>query len=494
LIQKLNSQAEADEQEAKKILEDLTAEEKALQAEIDKAQAEYDKALTEMVAAENYVPPTEDQFRSEIDTNNRNDPTTLYGNYLINERGAAMGQAYQAAIDQEAEILRAQYKEQQRKLKQANEYFALGLIPPSATDQQRIQFVDAIDNAEKEKWAGLKIRKSRVDLMKIHQALARAHNAFQLANKDTILKARYGKKVITDRWEIKEVGKKYLQFGSPTNKNPRDGKVMRTFYPVEDYAEKPYDRMYYIYNPETGEWDQQDLLSGFKSPPAANTNTPEFPWHSDGPQLVFFTRDGVFPNLPWLRTRWETYKSTTHWTPYEGEGNRMNTDVRDNEFVAYFKGGDDKRIGRFNQKRGYSRCKPGYWFYESIPEEASQCVYMGYSMVDTNFSYYPASTGFSYEQNRPVDDYEYYKETYGAEANDAYSKAVQAYQTAAENKVTTVEEALEVIKTSDNQDVAALIKEPIKEEDIKKNPFVTDVVGSQNSLAVQELISWGQRQ
>jgi hypothetical protein len=447
LIQQLNSQADADEQEAKKILEDLTAEEKALQAEIDKAQIEYDQAMKEMVAAENYVSPTEAEVRTDIIAH-REDTSTLFGNYFVNERTKAAEAEANLAREIELKIATDAILEERAKLKKAEEYFALGLIPPSATDQQRMQFVDAIDIAEREKWAKLQYRKSRVDLMKIHQALVRAHNAFQLANKDTILKARYGKKVITDRWEIREVGTQYLAFGSPTNGNPRMAKIMRTYYPIQDYEEKPYDRIYYKYNPGTGEWDQQNPLLGFRSTPAPNTNTAELPWLSDGPDLVFFTRDGVFPRLPWLRTRWEPYQSQSRSAfGYQGS----YKDDRDNEFVAYFKD-ENQKIGRFNQKRGFSKCKPGYWFYESIPEESSQCVYMGHSMVDTNFSYYPASIGFSYQQNLNETDLEYFKEAYTTEYKAEYDKAVEAA-----NKGVTAEEGIELIKESERPEVQYLV-------------------------------------
>lgn len=447
MIQRLNSQADADEQEAQKILEDTTEEEKALQAEIDKAQIEYNKSLNDMIEAENYVALTEEEARNEI-YREAGDATTIYGNYLANQRNAAAQIEANYAMDIEAYTIRQQMIEQEEKLKKAQEYFALGLIPPSATDEQRMLFVDAIDNAEKEKWEGMKFRKSRIDLIKIHQALVRAHNAFQLKNKEVILKARYGKKV-SDKWMIKEEGKRWLAFGSPTNSLPRFGKIMRTYYRVEDYPEKPYDRVYYNYNAASGEWEEENPLLGFRSPPSATTNTPEFPWHSDGPQKVFFTRDGVFPNLPWLRTRWEPYQR------YKGN---------DDEFVAFFKD-ENQKIGRYNQKRGYSKCKPGYWFYETIPEEASQCVYMGHSMVDTNFSYYPASIGFSYEQNVNQDDMEYYKEQYGEDAQKEYEKAVQLQSILTNPGTTTVSEAQTAVLGSINQQLIGDARQDVKDSE-----------------------------
>jgi hypothetical protein len=472
LIQRLNSQADADEQEAQQILEDTTAEEKALQAEIDQAQIEYDKSLAEMVAAENHVALTEDQARNEI-FREAGDATTIYGNYLANQRNAAAQIEANYAMDIEAYTIRQQIIEQEAKLKKAQEYFALGLIPPSATDEQRILFVDAIDNAEKEKWEGMKFRKSRIDLAKIHQALVRAHNAFQLKNKDVILKARYGKKV-SDQWTVREEGKRWLTFGSPTNSLPRYGKIMRTYYNVGDYPEKPYDRVYYNYNAASGEWEEENPLLGFRSPPSATTNTPEFPWHSDGPQKVFFTRDGVFPNLPWLRTRWEPYQSTTNWAPGFG----TMKDSRDNEFVAYFKD-ENQKIGRYNQKRAYSKCKPGYWFYETIPEEASQCVYMGHSMVDTNFSYYPASIGFSYEQNKAEDDFEYYQEKYKEDAKTEYDKAVKIQDIIQDKNPTTVQEGIEAIQSSGSEDITSILTQPMSQEDIKQNEVLQEAVNSQ---------------
>jgi hypothetical protein len=485
LIQRLNSQAEADEQEAQKILEDTTAEEKTLQAEIDQAQIEYDKSLAEMVAAENYVALTEDQARNEI-FREAGDTSSIYGNYLANQRGAAAQLEADYAMNIEAYNIRQQIVEQETKLKKAQEYFALGLIPPSATDEQRILFVDAIDNAEKEKWEGMKFRKATIDLARIHQALVRAHNAFQLKNKDAILKARYGKKV--NNWTIREVGKQYLPFGSPTNKNPRYGKIMRTYYNVGDHPEKPSDGMYYIYNDDTGEWEEEYPLLGFMSAPGGEgpqvamgvgpivtpQNTPQLEGESEREykerynqkmaeaqadlenkearkRRIFFTRDGVFPNVPWLRTRWEPYQ-------------RYHTKMGEDEFVAYFKD-ENQKIGRYNQKRGYSKCKPGYWFYETIPEEASQCVYMGHSMVDTNFSYYPASIGFSYEKNIHTDDIDFYKEKYGEDGQKEYEKAIQLQSILTNPGTTTVDEAKTTVVGSINQQLIGDAREDLKDSE-----------------------------
>lgn len=391
-ILKSDKQPDPDEQEDSNIILELTEEEKALQAEIDKAQEEYDKALAEVVATEKYFPLTEHKALAQI-FNEREDTSTAFGSYYVNERDTILEEE-KKAVQRETDAFNIKIKEEESKLKKAQEYFALGLIPPSATDEQRMLFVDAIDNAEKEKWEGLEVRSSRIDLARIHKALIKAHNEFQLKYKDDILKSRYGKKV-SGQWTIREVGKQYLPFGSPTNKNPRDGKIMRTYYKVEDYPEKPYDRIYYAYNYATGEWYEQYPLLGFRTPPSLEANTAEFPWHSVNPEIVFFTRDGVFPTIPWLPT-WEVQWFSSPPAP--------------NDFVAYFDTAD-KTIGRLNQKRAYSKCKPGYWFYETIPEEASQCVYMGHSMVDTNFSYYPASVGLSYRQ---VDGYdtEYHTKIY----------------------------------------------------------------------------------
>jgi hypothetical protein len=136
----------------------------------------------------------------------------------------------------------------------------------------------------------------------------------------------------------------------------------------------------------------------------------------------------------------------------------------EDEFVAFFKD-ENQKIGRYNQKRAYSKCKPGYWFYETVPEEASQCVYMGHSMVDTNFSYYPASIGFSYEQNINKDDMEYYKEQYGEDAQKEYDKAVQLQSILTNPGTTTVSEAQTTVLSSINQQLIGDARQDVKDSE-----------------------------
>ena len=440
-VLKPDSPPDADEQEYDNIILDLTEEEKALQAEIDKAQLEYDKAVEEVVAAEKYYPLTEERALAQI-FNEKDDTSTAYGNYYVNERNDIAEEMRETILKEETDAINIKIKEEENKLKKAQEYFALGLIPPSATNEQRLLFVDAIDNAEKEKWEGLELRRSRLDLASIHKALIKAHNQFQVKYKDEILKARYGKKV-SDQWTVREEGKRWLTFGSPTNSLPRYGKIMRTYYNVGDYPEKPYDRIYYAYNYATGEWYEQYPLLGFRTPPSLDANTAEFPWHSVDPDWVFFTRDGVFPAIPWLPT-W-----VDKW---------FTSPAKPEDFVAYFDSAD-KTVGRFNQKRAYSKCKPGYWFYETVPEEASQCVYMGHSMVDTNFSYYPASVGLSYRQY-DGNDTAYYTQDYKYDkSGNRIQETISKYpdNVIQDTLPTTVEEVVPTIPPSGNEDITNVI-------------------------------------
>jgi hypothetical protein len=42
------------------------------------------------------------------------------------------------------------------------------------------------------------------------------------------------------------------------------------------------------------------------------------------------------------------------------------------------------------ERLAFEKCKMGYWFKRGVPEETSQCVYMGDSMMDYKESYFPA--------------------------------------------------------------------------------------------------------
>jgi len=83
-----------------------------------------------------------------------------------------------------------------------------------------------------------------------------------------------------------------------------------------------------------------------------------------------------------------------HWMETEDEGHRRNFAGK-SVVYAFFAGGFQR--GKWNQKRAYKHCKPGYWFFETLPEEAATCVHMGGTMVDSQSSYYPASVGFEYK-------------------------------------------------------------------------------------------------
>jgi hypothetical protein len=181
-----------------------------------------------------------------------------------------------------------------------------------------------------------------------------------------------------------EYGKQYLPFGSPTNKNPRDGKLFRVNQRItpSSFAPNRYTYIEYVYDPannvwnQQGEWQNEVGEAAFAAGAQLGYAQPMVP---SSINTVKFTIDGRFPEAVEI--------------PFVKEGGFSG-------LVAMFRRGFVQ--GQWNTKRGYQKCKPGYWFFEELPEEASHCVYMGGTMVDSDASYYPASVGFDYRKGETV--------------------------------------------------------------------------------------------
>jgi len=385
LIQQLTSQALMDEAEADRILFESSGEQAIAQLEYAKAEAEYQKALQEVV----------DQQEANI--------------ALINASTGAVTEA--EMVKEGDDLYKNLYAESEQiylKRKKAEELQALGLIPMDATSDQMAGYVDLITQRESEKPTFLSISKSgdvinTVDGAKSeakirkHKALVKAHNEFQKTYKKDIMEFRYGFKRATPQYEndvittlddlvYVEYAKQYLPFGSPSNKNPRDGKLFRVNQRITPSSFAPNRYMYieYVYDPAQNVWNPQgswqrekavdDAPEAFLAGAQLGYSLPE------GDPIINtakFTIDGRFP-----------------------EGTEIPQTAGDgfNGLFAMFRNGFTQ--GKWNTKRAYQKCKPGYWFFEELPEEASHCVYMGGTMVDTDASYYPASVGFDYRDRK----------------------------------------------------------------------------------------------
>ena len=381
LIQKLEAQAAADEAEAQKLIDEVTAEEQQARLEYEQAEAEYQAALNDVVKAEQ---EEEAAIRKNLIETEWNDPATALGAFAVGERQQLYASTYSAEYIAQYNQFHAEQENRRKLLERADELQAIGLIPMDASNEERLKFIALIDTAEVEKQSKLeqlyKVRPASIMLrIKRHKALIKAHNAFQKKYRNDILQFRYGfKKPGEGDIQFREVGQQYLPFGVDRD-HPiaKTAKIFRVFSKIDPPEGDALDFVSYSWDEPSGSWIEEDALLGWKNPKRGD-NMP-----SQSIDKAVFYRDGVWPELDWLPTVAD--QDAYDWNHNKGS------------FYAYFLNGFKR--GRWSQKRGFEKCKPGYWFYETLPEEASTCVYMGGSMYDTGASYYPRSVGFDYKIN-----------------------------------------------------------------------------------------------
>ena len=344
------------------------AEELTLQQQIDREEAEYQAALADILRSQqNYDDTYSALQREQEQPGSSTDPyegltESEKAEYIQYEKDLA---AYNAYIEK-----------RNRDLPRGKELQELGLIPVDATNQEVLAYLEQYEASEKKKEDELISRVTSlggdVRLLQKHKKLVKAHNEFQKKYRQKILNARYGKTIKMAAYypwfELREVGGKYEAFGTTFNKNPRNVKIFRSFYSIFDPEDKETD--WKEYNYVNGEWQESvNWKSTWKPvPEPLNTDT-----------KVNFYKSGKFPKLPWM---------SDEYTSSDAIGAKIPSEQ--GKFLK----------GNWNTKRGFSKCARGYWFYEDIPEEASRCIYMGTSMVDNNFSYYPESVGFTYSYNQ----------------------------------------------------------------------------------------------
>jgi len=382
------SQAEEAEREAANLLENPTEEEAALQREIDQAEAEYQASLASLIAEE-------DRTNQAIQNLN-NIPDE---EFLTPEE-----QQQQREADAAIQSFNTVQAGRNARITRALDLQNLGLIPSAATDQEALLFLEAIEEDQVKRdqqethfvedarffvdeGVNLDEVKSRV---RKHKALVKAHNEFQLKYRTQILNARYSKKILPSpgnpnqpKTGYRKVRDHYEAFGTPNNRNPRNVNVWKLIYNPQEPDDKEMDFIRFQYNADTNTWNQVGEFETGGGMAPSNTET-----------TVFFFKSGIFPEVPWIITR----RGFTG----EGLGDKFGLqayleDTGDTPLTKSAGGGVyGNSVGIFNKKRGFKKCKKGYWMYEGIPEESTQCVYMGASVVDSRFSYYPESETFKY--------------------------------------------------------------------------------------------------
>jgi hypothetical protein len=378
----LIQQAENDELEASRLIDEISEEEEKARIEYEKAVADYEKTLDDI---------------AKIDVENFNQDKEV-ADYLAT-RDNIISYAYADAKREEEARIEREKNERIAMLARATDLQNLGLIPADATNQERIFLVKQLEKTQQLKEEELeKLYLKRApdvnERVKRHRALVKAHDEFQMKYKQEILEFRYKSPYIkrqrgynkrdniqktydVDAIELKEVGTEWLMTGTRTNALPRMGHLFRVMYKLDDVKGSYNDYIGYKYNPSINKWEE--MPGGWKN------STIEAPLNTEN-QASFF-REGIFPYLDWLPLVLKETRENTKNKFYAHLGNRHN----------------NYKAGRWSEKRAFEPCKPGYWFYEDIPEIASQCVYMGGTFVDDDFSYYPRSTGIDYNINDSID-------------------------------------------------------------------------------------------
>lgn len=381
-ITRLIQQAESDEKEARKIVEDITLEEKKLNEEYEKALAEYNESIRQLAI--------EEMIRDgEYDDPDFGPPITDIEQQAYNEQLAGLTVTFNAE----------QVAIQAKKVK-AKELQTMGIIPPAAADNELEELYDEYEAGIKaDEEANIEIsgvalnslitratdeQKGMVDKFK---KLVEAHNSFQKDFKQAILDFRFNKQGTKSRW------------GYQVSEQNREGTRDQCMY--EKYHMRYMDmycvyRRFLVLDPVEGKYDdfieyRWDGAKWVKQNTTWQTGGSTLP---NTPDIVRFFRDGTFPSdLPGSPEYW----NQSGMAPSSG-------------IIRFFnKPSSDYMPGRFNQKQAFKRCAPGYWFYENLPEEASICVHMGGSWVDSKPSYYPPSVGFSYKMRGTQAEAEAYK-------------------------------------------------------------------------------------
>jgi hypothetical protein len=401
-----NRQATEAEREAANLLENPTPEEAALQREIDQAEAEYQASLASLIAEEDRANQAIHNLNSIPDDQ-----------FLTPEEQQRQREAEAALL-----TFNTSQRNRNSRIEKALELQNLGLIPSAATDQEALLFLEAIeeDQVKKDQIESRLLEDARffVDegvtqeevnyAVRKHKALVKAHNQFQIKYKEQILNARYGRKIPAADGSpngyypaiaLRKVRDHYEAFGTPNNRNPRNVQVWKLVYPVQEPDDKLDDWMTYVYNEATNEWTQESekFTSITESYPPSKegglkpNGLPEYRMYD----RVTFDKSGRFPAVSWLIGQQQGFTGEPLGDRYGVQAYLAETGA--NPLVKSVRGEPyPNTVGIFNRKRGFKKCEKGYWMYEGIPEESTQCVYMGATVVDSRFSYYPESEGFKY--------------------------------------------------------------------------------------------------
>ena len=377
-----------------------------LEIEINKLQGEYDDAVKEITKISDTELAREEQSLDQ----------ELSGLYVSGQSANAEYDAAMKKYEAELQEYNKQAAEIQRKsdlrdqiLKEAGDFMALGLIPTDYSgDDDAI--VDLMYKIKKEAGdPGVPFGTTERVVLRKYNEFVKAYQQFSIKYRKDIEK--YSLEYDIDGVDIRKVGEFYMPFG------------LRHVLDVMDPARmggivRPYWRLKKIRDKEGVEFSGKKFYTpgGGYGWPAIVYSYNGSEWVQDSPtwtqastwsrankigsdkEKVWFDILGR-SGLSWNQFYGERY----YYAPFLREFDELyRTDFSENGSIPdgiwqlplnYRIIGLDPNTRnsiRNDQRLAFERCPRGYWFRRGIPEEASQCVYMGDSMVDYQESFYPA--------------------------------------------------------------------------------------------------------
>jgi len=379
-----------------------------LEAEINKLQGEYDDAVKEISKINDTELAREEQLLDQ----------ELSGLYASGQSANAEYDAAMKKYEQELAAYNAEVAEIQRKsdvrdhlLKEAGDFMALGLIPTdySRDDDKIVDLMNRIKGEQAS--AGDPLGATERDILRKYNEFVKAYQQFSIKYRKDIEK--YSLEYDTDGVDIRKVGEFYMPFGLRHVLDVMDparmGGIVRPYWRLKKTRDMP-DAEFggkKFFSPGRGfgwpaiafRWNGSEWVQDSPTWIQGNTTFGSSPDNigSDKERVWFdiLGRSGLSWN--------QFYGDRYHYAPFLAEFDQLyRTDFSEHGSLPdgiwqlplnYRTVGLDpitRNSIRNDQRLAFERCPRGYWFRRGIPEEASQCVYMGDSMVDYQESFYPA--------------------------------------------------------------------------------------------------------
>lgn len=369
----------------------------ALEREIAALEKEYNDNIKEMAQINDAELAREEQA---LDTELQGLVTSAQQTDL--EYDAAMKKYEQELAAYNAEIAEAQRKSDLRDqiLKEAGDFMALGLIPTDYSGNDDA-IIDLMYRIKKEAGdPGVPFGTTERVVLRKYNEFVKAFQQFGLKYRKDIEK--YNLEYQIDGVDIRKVGEFYMPFGLRHVLDAADparmGGIVRPYWRLKKSAtdmgfKKPgvdieLPAIVYSYNGSEWVQDSPTWIQGSVWGANIGSNKEKVYFDILGRSALSWTPQDYtrYQYAGFLREFDDIYRTDFSETGVLPKGNwqlPMNYRVKGTDPTS-------RNSFRHDERLAFQRCPAGYWFRRGIPEETSQCVYMGDSMVDYKESFYPA--------------------------------------------------------------------------------------------------------